>query len=63
MQLYWETIQDIVYKTKVKEVEELHQRMVYKWEHLDQHIIDTAIRQWRMILQAFVAVRQLDGDK
>ena len=36
-----------VYKTKVKEVEELHQRIVYEWGHLDQHTIDTAIRQWR----------------
>jgi len=35
------------YKTKVKEVEELKsQRIVYEWEHLDQHTIDTAISQW-----------------
>ena len=32
-----------VYKTNVKDVEELRQRIVYEWEHLDQHIIDTAI--------------------
>ena len=36
-----------VYKTNVKDVEELCQCIVYEWEHLDQHIIDTAIRQWR----------------
>jgi len=46
MQLYWGTMQDRVYKTKVKEVEEMHQRIVYEWEHLDQHTIDTAISQW-----------------
>ena len=37
-------MQDMVYKTKVKEVEELRQCVVY--DHLDQHIIDTAISQW-----------------
>jgi len=45
MHLYWGIMQDRVYKTNVKDVEELHQRIVYEWEHLDQHIIDTAIRQ------------------
>ena len=29
----------------MKDVEELCQCIVYEWEHLDQHIIDTAIRQ------------------
>ena len=28
-----------VYKTNVKDVEELRQRIVYEWEHLDQHIL------------------------
>ena len=46
-----------VYKTNVKDVEELRQRIVYKWEHLDQHMIDTAIRQWRKRLQAYVATK------
>jgi len=27
----------------VKDVEELHQRIVYEWEHLDQHIILTLL--------------------
>ena len=57
MQLYWGTMQYRVYKTNVKDVEELHQRIVYEWEHLDQHIIDTAIRQWRKRLQACVAAK------
>jgi len=51
MQLYWGIMQDRVYKTNVKGVEELRQRIVYEWEHLDQHTIDTAIRQWRKRLQ------------
>ena len=51
MQLYWGIMQDRVYKTNVKGVEELRQRIVYEWEHLDQHTIDTAIRQWSKRLQ------------
>jgi len=50
-------MQDRVYKINVKDVEELHQHIVYKWEHLDQHITDTAIRQWRKRLQDCVAAK------
>jgi len=50
-------MQDRLYKTEVKDVEELLQRIVYEWEHLDQHITDTAIRQWRKRLQACVAAK------
>jgi len=53
MQLYWGIMQ-----TKVKDVEELHQCiMMYEWEHLNQHIIDTAIRQWCKRLQVCVAAK------
>ena len=43
-------MQDRVYKTKVKDVEELRQRIMYEWEHLDQHIIETAIRDYELVL-------------
>ena len=54
-----EIMQYRVYKTNVNDVEELRQCIVYEWEHLDQHIIDTAItiRQWRKRLQAYVAAK------
>ena len=51
----WGIMQERVYKTK--DVEELRQRIVYKWEHLDQHIINTAIRQWHKRLQVCVAAK------
>jgi len=41
----------------VKYVEELRQRIVYEWEHIDQHI-DTAIRQWHKRLQACVQLKE-----
>jgi len=50
------TLQDRVYKTKVNDVEELRQRIVNEWEHLDQHI-DIAIRQSCKRLQACVAAK------
>ena len=34
-----------LFTKQVKDVEKLRRRIVYEWEHLDQHIIDTAIRQ------------------
>jgi len=46
----WGIIQDRVYKTKVKDVEELRQCIMYEWEHLDQHIIETAIRDYELVL-------------
>jgi len=58
MQLYWGIMQDRVYKTNVKGgIEELRQRIVYEWEHLDQHTINTAIRQWRKRLQVCLAAK------
>jgi len=62
MQLYWEIMQDGVYKTNVKGVEELRQRIVYEWEHLDQHI-DAAIRQWRKRLQVCLAAKDAKGGQ
>ena len=44
-------------KTNLKSVEELRQHIVYEWEHLDQHIIDTAIRKWRKRLQVCLAAK------
>jgi len=35
--------------------EELCHYIVYEWNHLDQCVTDTAIKQWRKSLQACVA--------
>ena len=42
----WSVLQQQVYK-KVKDVDELRQRIQIVWDELDQHIIDKAIKQWR----------------
>jgi len=41
-------MQERVYnKGKIANVEELRQRIVDEWEHLDQRIIDGAMKEWR----------------
>ena len=47
-------MQDKVYRTKIRDTEELCQRIVYAWEEFNQLVIDAAIRQWRTRLQACV---------
>jgi len=40
-------MQEIVCKTKVCDVEDLHKRIVQAWNDLDQRMIDLAEREWR----------------
>jgi len=39
---------------KLKDVGEVHQRIVEEWQQLGQHVIDYAIRQWHRRLQGCV---------
>jgi len=50
-------MQEIVYKTKIANVDELCDRIVNAWEELDQRVIDAAVRQWRARLRACVSAR------
>jgi len=50
----WAIMQEIMYKQKIPDVDELRERIVESWDHLDQSIIDSAISQWRTRLQACV---------
>ena len=48
-------MQDRVYnKGKIANVE-LRQRIVDKWERLDQRIIEGAVKEWRKRLRAYAA--------
>ena len=38
-------MQDMVYTTKVRDVEDLRKRIVQAWNNLDQRIIDSAVRE------------------
>jgi len=45
-------MQEIVYKTKFRDVEDLRKRIVQAWNNLHQRIIDSVVRQWRKRLRA-----------
>ena len=47
--------QERVYMEKVRTVEELQQHITEDWKHLDQRVIDNAVKQWRKRLRARVA--------
>ena len=50
----WGVMQEKVYKTKVRDVGVLRQRIMQAWHELDQRVIDAAISQWRARLGACV---------
>ena len=50
-------MQEMVYKTKVREVEDLRKRIMQAWNNLDQRIIDSAVREWRRRLRAWVEAK------
>ena len=41
----WAVMQEMVYKQKIRNVDELQERTVVSCDHLDQSIIDSAISQ------------------
>lgn len=50
----WSTMQEKVYKTKVRDVAELRQRILDAWDEIDQCVIDESVQQWRQRLRACV---------
>jgi len=50
-------MKDRVYQKKVKDVNELRERLVEVWAGLQQNVIDDAIDQWHRRLRACVRAR------
>ena len=48
----WGTMQERVYQTKVRDVEDLKRRLTEVWDSLEQSVIDVAIDQWRSRLNS-----------
>jgi len=42
----WSTMQDHVYWAKVRDVDDLKQRLIDVWDSLEQSVIDDTIDQW-----------------
>ena len=44
----------MVYKTKIRDIEDLRQRIMQAWDELNQRVIDSSVKQWRMRLRMCV---------
>jgi len=55
----WGVLQRRVYRSRIRDVDQLKQRLIEKWRCFDQNIIDRAVRQWRVRLHACV---RANGD-
>jgi len=50
----WATMQQRVYQTKIRNVDELRQRLLNVWSSVEQDVIDASIDQWRVRLKECV---------
>ena len=50
----WGVLQKRVYRTRIRDVEHLKERLVEEWAHFEQSVIDGAVNQWRQRLRACV---------
>ena len=53
----WSIMQEKVYKSKLRDVTELRQRILDAWDEIDQCVIDESVQQWRQRLRACVKAR------
>jgi len=43
----WGKLQERVYRSQIRDVDQLKSRLIEQWEHFHQVVIDEAVRQWR----------------
>jgi len=53
----WSIVKERVYQQRIQNTDELWQRLVAVWKDLEQHIVDTAIDQWRRHLTACIRAK------
>jgi len=51
----WSIMQEKVYRMKIRDVNELRERILQAWNELDQVVIEASIWQWRTRLRACIA--------
>ena len=51
----WSIMQEKVYRRKIRDVNELRERILEAWNQLDQGVIDKSVQQWRARLRACIA--------
>jgi len=50
----WSVLQERVYRSKIRDVQHLKERLVEEWSLFSQNIVDAAVKQWRVRLRACV---------
>jgi len=50
-------VEECVYQQRIQNTDELRQRLVAVWKDLEQHIVDSAIDQWRHRLTACIRAK------
>jgi len=54
-------LQERVYRSQIRDVDQLKSRLIEEWEHFHQVVIEEAVRQWRPCLRACVQLRAHGG--
>jgi len=57
----WYKLQERVYRSQIRDVDQLKSRLIEEWEHWHQVVIDEAVRQRRPRLWACVRLRAHGG--
>ena len=50
----WGVLQERVYRSRIRDVRHLKERLVEEWQQFDQSIVDRAVKQWRLRLKQCV---------
>jgi len=50
----WGKLQERVYRSQIRDVDQLKSRLIEEWEHFHQVVIEEAASQWRPRLRACV---------
>jgi len=50
----WSVLQERVYRTRIRDVGHLKERLIEEWQRFGQKIINRAIKQWRPRLRSCV---------
>jgi len=53
----WLVVEQRIYQQRIQNTDKLRQRLVAVWKDLEQHIVDTAIGQWRRRLTACIRAK------
>ena len=57
----WYKLQERVYRSQIRDVDQLKSRLIEECEHFHQVVIDKAVKQWRPRLGACVRLRTHGG--